>query len=187
MAVWLAFLSGIAIWIDMRAFFAPMGFPAARILNGIALHDTGPATAATPGKGIGCSWWTTAHRHRGNRSMEIGEEIAKHLEWIELVSSLIGEEGLSDEKREEISRHDLCALGAWLDSSEAKRFEPSEVLTQVRERHEKFHRLAGELMAAIEGDKASAAVSIQETLIQTSQSLIEGLIALRDGESSNKP
>ena len=119
--------------------------------------------------------------------MDIGEEIAKHLDWIEKVSSLIGEEGISDEMREEISRHDRCALGAWLDSSEAKQFEASGALKQIRERHDSFHQLAGKLVAAIGDDKDEQAVSIQDEFLQTSRSLIEGLNALQEDRPSSKP
>jgi hypothetical protein len=112
--------------------------------------------------------------------MEIEREIARHLEWIEGVSTLLGSSELDADRLATISRHDHCALGQWLASDEAESYAAPATLAVLRQRHGRFHRLAGELIAAAQQDKETDALALQQAFLETSHQLILDLNGLRD-------
>ena len=110
--------------------------------------------------------------------MDINQEIMKHLEWIESVVSLIGNKAVSKEEIQGISSHDRCELGRWLDSDESVKYKNLSVFERLKESHEAFHSLAGELISAFEEGNEDQAVASQERFVALSQEVIGYLRAL---------
>jgi hypothetical protein len=119
--------------------------------------------------------------------MEIKREIANHLEWIEGVSELLGSSQLDNDKLAAISRHDQCALGQWLESDEAQDRASPGILNDIRQRHERFHQLAGELIAAAQNNDEQDALALQQAFLETSHHLIVDLTGLRDSANPPQP
>ena len=111
--------------------------------------------------------------------MDIRQEINNHLEWIENVVALIGRETISDEELAEVTRHDRCALGQWLESAEAAEFNEVPELEALKESHDEFHRLAGDLIKAVEAGEESQAVAFEERFVEMSRKVIAHLQALQ--------
>lgn len=119
--------------------------------------------------------------------MDIDHEINKHLEWIETIASLLGDEDITQEEVEEISRHDRCALGQWLDSEDSTRFKDMPELEELKESHEAFHNLAGQLITAFEAGKEAEAIESQEKLVEMSKKVVGYLylLQLNSGETGD--
>lgn len=118
--------------------------------------------------------------------MDIRQEIDNHLNWIENIVSLLGRENLSDEELAEVTRHDRCALGHWLESAEAAEFKEVPELEALKESHDQFHRLAGDLIKAVEvGDEAQAVAS-EEKFVGMSREVIAHLQALQQSRDANE-
>ncbi|MEE4659684.1 MAG: CZB domain-containing protein [Halieaceae bacterium] len=111
--------------------------------------------------------------------MDIRQEIDNHLNWIENIVSLLGRENLSDEELAEVTRHDRCALGQWLASTEASEFKELPELQALKESHDQFHRLAGDLIKAVEAGDEAQAVASEEKFVGMSREVIAHLQALQ--------
>jgi hypothetical protein len=112
--------------------------------------------------------------------MNFHQEIEKHLGWIEGVVSLVSGRNISNENIEEISRGDLCALGRWLDSEEAGNAKNPAVFHELKESHQAFHTLAGNLVDALRiGDEAEL-LRYQDIFFETSRKVIDCLNLLQD-------
>lgn len=112
--------------------------------------------------------------------MDIGQEINRHLAWIESVASLFRNEEVTDEKLQEISQYDHCALGQWLDSDASAKYQVLPEFEELKESHESFHKLAGEMIAAIKDDQEEKAMTLYQQFIQQSQTVIGHLKMLRE-------
>ena len=75
--------------------------------------------------------------------MNLEREISDHLEWIDAVASLLGEEQIPAERLQVISSHDSCSLGKWLQSDAPGELRASAEFDRLTESHERFHQLAG--------------------------------------------
>jgi methyl-accepting chemotaxis protein len=111
--------------------------------------------------------------------VDIRQEIDNHLNWIENIVSLLGRENLSDEELAEVTRHDRCALGQWLASTEASEFKELPELQALKESHDQFHRLAGDLIKAVEAGDEAQAVASEEKFVGMSREVIAHLQALQ--------
>jgi hypothetical protein len=111
--------------------------------------------------------------------VEIAQEIDKHLQWIETVVSLIGDDNVTATDLDQITQHDRCALGQWLNAEGSKKFRDLPELEMLKETHEAFHKLAGELVAAVEAGNESEATASQDSFVAKSQQLIEYLNILQ--------
>jgi len=111
--------------------------------------------------------------------MDIEQEINKHLEWIENVVSLLGKQ-VTDEELAEISRHDHCELGRWLESDESQLYKSFSEFDKLRESHDAFHHLAGELIAAAIADNENKAIEAEQHFIETSQKVVGYLQLLKE-------
>lgn len=118
--------------------------------------------------------------------MDIRQEIDKHLEWIETVASLFEHEKITPEAQQELSQHDRCALGQWLQSDESAQWKDLPELAQLKEDHEAFHKTAGELIAVLEDGDETRAITLQERLLQKSQKVIGYLQLLEEKEQAAK-
>ena len=112
--------------------------------------------------------------------MDIDLEIAKHLEWIESVVSLIDQEAVSKEDVEAVSKHDRCDLGRWLDSKGSARYQRFPEFGELKQSHQAFHTLAAELIRAVSDGNEDQAFALQEQFVATSQEVIGYLSALRE-------
>lgn len=116
--------------------------------------------------------------------MDIGQEINQHLEWIETIVSLLGDQDIGDEDIQAVTRHDKCALGQWLDSEASVELGDLPELEKLIESHEAFHQLAGKLIAsARRGDEAEAEKS-QAQFIGMSREVISYLRIIQE---KNRP
>jgi len=112
--------------------------------------------------------------------MDITEEIDKHLEWIETIVSLLGSEKVAEETLPEITRHDRCALGQWLISEASTEFRDLPELESLKESHEAFHRLAGDMISALAAGDEEKAVDSEKRFIEKSQEVISYLQVLQE-------
>ncbi len=104
--------------------------------------------------------------------MDIKQEIANHLEWIEVLVSLIGRDDVSEDELEAVTQHDKCVLGQWLQSEEASTFKDLPEFAELVESHEAFHKLAGRLIAAVGKNQESEAIDLEEKFIAMSKRVI---------------
>lgn len=112
--------------------------------------------------------------------MDIDQEIMRHLEWIESVVALIGNEAASEEEIHRVSMHDHCELGRWLESDESDRYQSFPEFGKLQESHKAFHSMAGELILALQDEDEDKAVASQKKFISMSKQVIGYLGALRD-------
>lgn len=113
-------------------------------------------------------------------NVDIDEEIAKHLEWIETVVTVLGEQEIAEEELREITRHDQCKLGHWLDSDGSAEYRDHPDFDKLKESHAAFHSLAGDLVSAVKANDETAAVASEEKFVATSQQVIGYLHALQE-------
>jgi len=111
--------------------------------------------------------------------MDIDQEIAIHLEWIESLVSLIGTAVIPEEAIDDVRRHDRCELGRWLTSEGAAAFRDVPDFGQLGTNHEAFHRLAGELLRALQAGDEARVLELQEHFLSTSRQVMSGLSALK--------
>ena len=111
--------------------------------------------------------------------MDIDQEIANHLDWIEVLVPLIGKEKVTEEELEAVTEHDKCALGQWLQSEEASGFRDLPEFEKLVESHEAFHKLAGRLIAAVGANQEGEAIESEEKFIAMSKQVIGYLQILR--------
>lgn len=111
--------------------------------------------------------------------MDLTQEIATHLRWIEGVAAMLGGESLSDEAIHEIAQHDRCELGHWLDSEQARGLHELAEFQALLESHKTFHSLAGQLIAQLQQDNEAEALQIGEKFIERSEDVISHLQALQ--------
>jgi len=104
--------------------------------------------------------------------MDIDQEITNHLEWIEVLVSLIGKNEVSEEELEAVTKHDTCALGKWLQSEESSNFKELPEFEKLVESHEAFHKLAGRLIAAVGNNQEGEAIESEEKFIAMSKKVI---------------
>ena len=116
--------------------------------------------------------------------MDLELEITNHLEWIDLVASLINEETLEESDYKELTDHDHCALGQWMNSEESKELWELEEFKQLIQSHETFHNLAGDMVALIQQGKAEEALDTEEQFIHASQEVVQHLQALHEISST---
>lgn len=119
--------------------------------------------------------------------MDINQEINKHLAWMETVVTLLGSEQANQQEIDEISRHDLCALGQWLESNASQEIGDTPELAELKHAHEAFHNLAGQLISKLHAGSESEAIKAEEDFIMMSQAVIGHLQHLQqsspDGET----
>jgi len=112
--------------------------------------------------------------------MDIDQEIANHLEWIEDLVSLIGKDEVTKEELEKITEHDKCELGQWLESEEASDFKELPEFEKLVESHAAFHSFAGRLIAAVGENQESEAIDSEEQFIAMSKQVIGYLQVLQN-------
>ncbi|MEA3302405.1 MAG: CZB domain-containing protein [Pseudomonadota bacterium] len=113
-------------------------------------------------------------------SMDIRQEITNHLEWIDAIASLLGNEDIEDEDLQEITQHDKCALGQWLNSEAPIEFGDLPELAKLIESHEAFHKIAGNLITTLQLDKEAEAIESKEQFIEMSKKVIGYLQVLQE-------
>jgi methyl-accepting chemotaxis protein len=116
--------------------------------------------------------------------MDIGQEITNHLEWIETIASLLGGDKITQEDLQAITQHDKCALGQWLNSEDSMKFKNLSEYEKLIESHKEFHKLAGNLITALQLDKEAEVIESQELFIEMSKKVIDYLHILQ--ENTNK-
>ena len=112
--------------------------------------------------------------------MDFGQQITKHLAWIEHIASLLGDEEFTEQDLQTISKHDNCELGKWLDSDESLDFRGLPEFGQLVESHEAFHKLAGELIAALQLGKEEEVAALYGQFLKLSQKVIGHLQAIQE-------
>jgi hypothetical protein len=110
--------------------------------------------------------------------MDLTQEITNHLEWIDSIASLLNNEQLSEDDLQEISAHNQCELGHWLDSDESSVFNDLPAFQKLTESHQQFHKLAGDLLSSLQQGNENEAIAAQEKFIQMSHQVISSLQAL---------
>jgi len=118
--------------------------------------------------------------------MDIGKEITNHLEWIEIIVSLLGNEKITDENLHAITQHDKCALGQWLNSEASIEFKDLPEYEKLIKSHEAFHKLAGKLITALQQDNEAKAIESQEQFIEMSQKVIGYLRVIQENTSGSR-
>ena len=116
--------------------------------------------------------------------MDLAQEIENHLEWIDSIASLLEVEEFSDVDFQKITSHDACELGQWLSSEGADLYGKLPEFSQLIDSHEAFHKLAGEMIAAIRSGDEKKAVELEEGFISMSQEVVGHLQHLQEVSSS---
>ena len=116
--------------------------------------------------------------------MDIGQEITNHLEWIEAIAEHLGSEEVSQEELQLITQHDKCALGKWLNSEASSIFNDLPEYQKLIKSHEEFHKLAGNLITAMQLNKEAEVIESHEQFIAMSQKVINYLQILK--KNTNK-
>jgi len=111
--------------------------------------------------------------------MDLAQEIENHLEWIDSIASLLEVEEFSDVDFEKITDHDTCELGHWLSSEGSELYKSLPEFTELIDSHAAFHKLAGELVAAIKAGDERTAVEVQQDFIRMSQEVVGHLQLLQ--------
>jgi methyl-accepting chemotaxis protein len=116
--------------------------------------------------------------------MDIKQEITNHLEWIETIASLLGGEEITQEDLQAITQHNKCALGQWLNSEASMKFKDLPEYEKLIESHKAFHKLAGNLITALQLNKEAEVIESQEQFVEMSQKVIDYLHIFQ--ENTNK-
>mgnify|MGYP001816202240 CR=1 FL=1 len=117
--------------------------------------------------------------------MDIEKEITNHLLWIEAIASLLDSEELADEDIQQITRHDQCSLGQWLNSDAAHAFRELPEFRKLLESHEEFHELAAKLIVSLQKGRDAEATKAHGQFIRMSQEVIGYLQVLRTYTGEN--
>ena len=117
--------------------------------------------------------------------MNLGQEITKHLEWIDTIASLLGSEEITEENLQVITQHDKCSLGQWLNSDASTEFKNLPDFEKLIESHDAFHKLAGNLITALQQGKESEAIELQAQFIEMSQKVISYIQILQEHSSDH--
>lgn len=112
--------------------------------------------------------------------MDIRQEITNHLEWIEKIASLLGNEDITEEDLQAITQHDKCALGQWLNSDSSGKYKELPEFQELIESHDAFHKLAGSLIVALRQGKEAETIGLEVAFIEMSQKVIRHLHALQE-------
>lgn len=115
--------------------------------------------------------------------MDLRNEIINHLEWMDTIASLLGSEEFTEEYIQAITQHDKCALGQWLDSDDSKELKYLPEFEKLIESHAAFHKLAGNLITAVQLGKESDAIESHRQFIEESQKVIAYLQNLQEKTS----
>jgi hypothetical protein len=119
--------------------------------------------------------------------MDIAEEIEKHLEWIDAVASLLDDEKLAKEDVRNVSRHDQCELGKWLDSEASPALRGAPEFEKLVHSHEAFHDLAGKMIRSLQQGQDSEAIAAHGQFIRMSQEVIGLLQAIQEKSNKTQP
>jgi len=117
--------------------------------------------------------------------MDLGQEIENHLEWIDGIASLLGAESFTEEDLQKITSHNTCELGQWLGSEGQELYKEIPEFSQLVDSHELFHKLAGELIEAIQLGKENKAVEVEEEFISMSQEVVGYLQILQQASNGS--
>ena len=117
--------------------------------------------------------------------MDLGQEIENHLEWIDGIASLLGAESFTEEDLQKITSHNTCELGQWLGSEGQELYKEIPEFSQLVDSHELFHKLAGELIEAIQSGKEIKAVEVEEEFISMSQEVVGYLQILQQASNGS--
>ena len=117
--------------------------------------------------------------------MDLELEITNHLEWIDSVALLLDKEQFTENELNDITGHENCKLGQWLASEGAELYSGVPEFSQLLHDHETFHKLAGELITALQSGKESEAIEAQQALIGMSRDVIAHLQVLQEISSTN--
>jgi len=112
--------------------------------------------------------------------MDLAKEIENHLEWIDSIAALLEVEEFSDVDFQKITSHDDCELGHWLSAEGSELYNTLPEFNKLIDSHEAFHKLAGELVAAIRAGDEKKAVEVQEGFISMSQEVVGHLQRLQE-------
>jgi hypothetical protein len=112
--------------------------------------------------------------------MDINQEITKHLEWIERIASLLGNEDITQDELQKITQHDKCALGQWLRSDSSRRYQNLVEFQSLIDSHDEFHKLAGHLISALRQGEEDEALKSEAQFIEMSQKVIGFLHLLQE-------
>lgn len=111
--------------------------------------------------------------------MDLAQEIDNHLQWIDTIASMLDKESLSDDELHAITQHDNCALGHWMDSDASNDLKDTEEFKLLAESHDAFHRLAGDLIIALQHGNETETVQAQEQFLGMSHEVIGHLQMLQ--------
>lgn len=118
--------------------------------------------------------------------MDLQEEITNHLEWIEMLASLLGSEEMTEDSLRTIRQHDRCKLGQWLDSEASESIRALPEYETLIKSHETFHNLAaGMISAAQQGNEADTA-ELHAQFIEASQQVVGSLRTLQASSGQNE-
>ncbi|MCW8932869.1 MAG: CZB domain-containing protein [Gammaproteobacteria bacterium] len=117
--------------------------------------------------------------------MNLGQEITNHLEWIDTIASLLGNEEITEQDLQLVTQHDQCSLGQWLNSEASSEFKNFSEYEKLIESHNAFHKLAGNLITALQQGNEHDALESQVQFVEMSQKVIRYLKILQENTSAH--
>lgn len=115
--------------------------------------------------------------------MDLRNEIINHIEWMDAVASLLGGEMVAEETIQELTQHDKCALGQWLNSEASREFKGLPQFESLIQSHTAFHRLAGNLISAVQLGREADALESHKQFIEESKKVVGYLQTLQESIS----
>lgn len=115
--------------------------------------------------------------------MDLRNEIINHIEWMENVASILGNEEITEDEVLALTQHDKCALGKWLDSEASSEYKQLPEFESLVQSHSAFHKLAGNLITAVQLGKEDDAVESHKQFIEESQKVVGCLQILQESIS----
>ncbi len=119
--------------------------------------------------------------------MDIGKEIANHLEWMESIASLLGSEEITENEIQVISQQDKCKLGQWLKSEASSMLGDYPEYENLIESHETFHKLAGMLILSLRQGREAEAIEVEAQFIDASKKVIGYLHKFQEAANESMP
>ncbi len=111
--------------------------------------------------------------------MDFDEEIKQHLLWRSMVESLFNKSAKEFALPSLISNDHHCQLGKWIYSHESDAFSEKPDFIQLRESHQKFHTLAGKILALFKQGEMAKAQTYEPEFYLLSDDVVKCLEALK--------
>ena len=111
--------------------------------------------------------------------MNYDREISNHLQWKSMLQYLCNEDKENLLSINEIEKPNLCALGKWILSEEAKKQGDQNLIDHLHAVHKEFHQVAAKMLSLSRSSKKEEAKKLSPQLDDLSSQLISLINQMR--------